>query len=432
LIFYGLVLMQPIAPVGILGFAQQMSHGHAVTTILFGMVAMMLTAFSYGRMAAVYPSAGSAYTYVGRELNLHLGFLVGWAMTLDYLMIPLINTVFGSLTLYRLMPQIPYVVWVTVFVGVITFLNLRGIRAVANTNTVFLGIMTGVVLTFVALAVHYVARTHGWLGVFSFGAFYDSRTFDLRSVTKATSLAVLTYVGFDGVTTLAEEVHDAKRTVPLATVLICLLTGIYSGVEIYLSQLAWPNYLSFSKLETAFLDVTRRVGGPMLFEAMGGVFIVACLGSGLAGQVGAARLLYGMGRDNVLARGVFAHLDEKRGNPTYNIWIIGALTFVGALFISYERTAELLNFGAFIGYMGVNLATIRRFHPRRGNGLLPGLLAGILAPGLGFVFCFAIWWGLAAPAKIVGGVWFLLGITYHAVKGSGFRTSPPSLDFTRT
>lgn len=421
LIFYGLVLMQPIAPVGILGFAQQMSHGHAVMTILIGMVAMMLTAFSYGRMAAIHPSAGSAYTYVGRELNLHLGFLVGWAMTLDYLMIPLINTVFASLTLHRVAPQIPYVVWVAIFVGVITFLNLGGIRAVANTNTVFLGIMTGVVLLFVALGVRYVARLHGWPGVFSFEALYNPRTFDLRSVTSATSLAVLTYVGFDGITTLAEEVHDARRVVPLGTVLVCLLVGLYSAVEVYVAHLAWPDYMSFPHLETAFLDVTRRVGGPLLFEAMGAIFVIACLGSGLAGQVGAARLLYGMGRDNVLPRRLFAHLDKKRGNPTYNIWLTAVLTFAGAMFISYERTAELINFGAFLGYMGVNLAVIRHFHRWPGNGRLRASVANVLLPGLGFLFCLAIWWRLAAPARIVGGLWIVLGIAYDAMMTSGLR-----------
>jgi len=145
---------------------------------------------------------------------------------------------FGSLTLHRLVPAIPYVAWAALFVGIITILNLRGIRAMANTNTLFLAIMTGVVLMFVVLAIRYVAHAQGWSGLSSFSAFYDPRTFDIRSLSRATLLAVLTYVGFDSVTTLAEEVHDAKRTVPLATVLICLLTGIYSAVEIYLAQLA--------------------------------------------------------------------------------------------------------------------------------------------------------------------------------------------------
>ena len=429
LLFYGLVLMQPIAPVGIFGLSQKMSHGHVVTTVLIAMVAMMLTAFSYGRLATIYPSAGSAYTYVSRELNPHLGFLTGWAMSLDYLMIPLINTIFGSLTLYRLLPQIPYVVWVALFVGFITFLNLRGIKSVAHTDTLLLGIMTAVIVIFIVQAIHYLARTQGWGGVFSSQPFYDPRTFDLRSVSSATSLAALTYVGFDGVTTLAEEVHDPKRTVPLATVLVCLLTGVYSSIEVYLGQLVWPDYLTFPNLETAFLDVTRRVGGPFLFEAMGVVFIVACLGSGLAGQVGAARLLYGMGRDNVLPRGFFAHLDAKRSNPSYNIGITAVLTFAGALLISYERTAELLNFGAFLGYMGVNLAAIRRACLRLGAGPKRELFKGLVVPGLGFLFCLVIWWSLPSPARIIGGLWFALGLTYDAIKTRGFRTQPRTVDF---
>ena len=89
LIFYGIVLIMPIAPIPLFGIAQQLSRGHFVTTILIAMVAMMLTAVSYGRMAALYPTAGSAYTYVGRGLHPHLGFITGWAMILDYVIQPL-------------------------------------------------------------------------------------------------------------------------------------------------------------------------------------------------------------------------------------------------------------------------------------------------------------------------------------------------------
>jgi len=93
LIFYGMVLIQPTAPIPLFGVAQKLSNGHAVTTILIAMLAMVITAVSYGRMAAIYPSAGSAYTYVGRAINPHLGFLIGWAMLLDYILQPLINSV---------------------------------------------------------------------------------------------------------------------------------------------------------------------------------------------------------------------------------------------------------------------------------------------------------------------------------------------------
>jgi amino acid transporter len=348
LIFYGIVLVQPIAPVGIFGLALKISRGHAVTTILVAMVAMMLTAFSYGRMAVLYPSAGSAYTYVGRGLSPYLGFLAGWVMFLDYLIIPVINTIYGALTVQRLVPRAPYAVWVAVFAGGMTVLNLRGIRFTARANTALLAVMCAVIGAFVVLAVRYLFVLEGWNGLVSIEPIYNPKTFDFHALRTATSLAALTYIGFDGVTTLAEDVKNPKRNVLLGTVLVCLITGIFSSVEVYLAHRVWPDYQSFTNLETAFMDVTRRVGGQMLFQAMAFILIVACLGSGLTGQVGAARLLFGMGRDNVLPRRIFAYLDPKRNNPVYNICLIGLLAFLGSLWLSYEHAAELLNFGAFL------------------------------------------------------------------------------------
>jgi putrescine importer len=429
LVIYGIVLIQPIAPVGIFGIAQKLSRGHVATTVILAMFAIMLTAFSYGRMAGLYPSAGSAFTYVTHGLNAHLGFLVGWAMVLDYLMIPLINTIFGSLTLCRLIPGVPYVVWVVLISGGILLLNLRGIRAAAWADSILLLVMSSVVAAFVILAVHYLFHRQGWNGVFSFQPFYDPKTFDVHAVATATSLAALTYIGFDGVTMLAEEVREPRRTVPLATVLVCLFTGIFSAIEVYLGQRIWPNYHTFPNLETAFLDVTRRAGGPLLFEAMGVVLFLACVGSGLTGQLGAARLLYGMGRDNVLPRRLFGRLDPKRSSPTFNICLVSVLVFAGALLLSYERVAELLNFGAFLGFMGVNLAAIRELYFRPRGKSERRLLTGVIIPGLGFLFCLSIWWRLPVPAKAAGGLWFAFGVGYDAIRTRGFQTAPGTLDF---
>src|SRR5579862_9460513 len=139
LIFYGIILIQPIAPVPLFGVAQQLSNGHFATIILIAMAAMMITAVSYGRMAAVYPAAGSAYTYVGKGLNPHLGFLAGWAMFMDYLLQPLINTVFISITLHdRYVQQVPFVVWALLIAGIMTVLNLIGVKASARANKVLL------------------------------------------------------------------------------------------------------------------------------------------------------------------------------------------------------------------------------------------------------------------------------------------------------
>lgn len=432
LIIYGIILIQPIAPVGVFGLAAQMSHGQVTTTILLAMVAMMCTALSYGRMAALYPAAGSAYTYVGQTFNSQAGFLVGWAMFLDYLIIPVINTMYAALTLQRLIPQVPYIAWAAAMAGLITLLNLGGISSIASANRMLLAAMTVVIGAFVVLAVRYLWLGQGWSGLFSMAPLYNRRAFDPRSIMTATSLAALTYIGFDGVTTLAEEVERPRQTVPLATVLVCLLTGAFSAVEVYLAQRVWPDYRSFPNLETAFMDVTRRVGGDALFQAMGLVLIAACFGSGLAGQAGAARLLYGMGRDDVLPKRIFGRLDTTRNQPAWNICILGICSFAGALLLSYERTAELLNFGAFLAFMGVNLSAIRTFYRQRRSGESASFLAGVLVPGLGFVFCLAIWSNLPVPARIGGAVWLVLGIIHLAVKTGGFRNAPKMMDLRET
>lgn len=427
LIVYGIVLIQPIAPVGIFGIAGKISHGHVVAAILVAMIAMAFTAASYGHMAGRYPSAGSAYTYVGRTFGAVPGFLVGWAMFLDYLIIPVVNVIYGALTLARLMPWVPYWCWAALFAAAITLLNLRGVRIMARANDLLLATMSVVIVAFVVVAVRFVAAAQGWGGLVSFAPLYNPATFDAGSLMTATSLAALTYIGFDGVTTLAEEVKDPARTVPIATVLVCLLTGVFSAVEVYLAQLIWPDFTTFPNLETAFLDVTRRAGGEILFQAMGVILVVACLGSGLAGLAGAARLLYAMGRENVLPRRWFGRFDSRRNQPTANIVLVGVLALAGAIGISYERGAALLNFGAFLAFMGVNLAALRSFGLARNGRPAWRMALGVGAPALGFLFCAAIWWSLPLPAKLAGGVWFAVGVAQVIWKTRGFRQAPGDL-----
>jgi amino acid transporter len=430
LIFYGIVLIQPIAAIGLFGIASKSSSGHMVTTLLIAMGAMMLTAVSYGRMASLYPSAGSAYTYVGRGLNSYLGFVAGWAMFLDYLIVPVINTVYGSLTLQRLMPSVPFIVWVVLFVFVITFLNLRGIKTTAKSNELLLAIMVVVIGIFIVLAIKYIFNMQGWSGLFSTKPFYNPETFDFRAVMTATSFAALTYIGFDGVTTLAEDVKNPKRNMLLAPVLVCLFTGIFSGIQIYLAQQVWPDYNSFTNPETAFYDVSARVGGQFLFNAVAAILFIACLGSGLAGQVGAARLLFAMGRDGILPRKIFGRLDPARNTPLYNIIILGILTIVVSVAISYQGAAELLNFGAFLAFMGVNISCLGKFWFQRERRSSRKWLTDLLVPVLGFLFCFSIWISLPSPAKITGGIWLLAGIIYLAVTTKGFRSKPAMIDFS--
>ena len=172
------MLIQPIAPVPLYGVAQKLSDGHFVTIILIALFAMLITAVSYGRMAALYPTAGSAYTYVGKGLNPHLGFLAGWAMILDYLLQPLINTVWISTALHeRYVPMVPYIVWAAIIAGIMTLLNLAGVKASARSNKLLLAIMSVVVLLFVILAVRFLFGGQGWSGLFSMQPLYNPQTF---------------------------------------------------------------------------------------------------------------------------------------------------------------------------------------------------------------------------------------------------------------
>jgi len=435
LVFYGIVLVQPIAPIPLFGVAQELSDGHYVTTILLAMFPMLITAFSYGRMASIYPSAGSAYTFVGKGLNVYLGFLVGWAMLLDYLLFPLTNGIWVAIAIHsRYLPRVPYAVAMLLVVVFMTAPNLRGIKTSARTDTILLVAMCSVTVAFIMLAIPFLFHSQGWGGLLSTRPFYNPTTFRSHTVWIAISYAALTFVGFDGVTTLAEDVKNPKRNVLLAIVLVCLFTGLFGGLLAYLGQQVWPDWHTLPNLETAFMDVCQRVGGPGLFHAMGFTILLAELGGGLAGIVGAARLLFGMGRDNVLPRRIFAHLSPSTGTPTYNILIIATIVFVGAISLQYvgnafEHAGELLNFGAFFAFMNVNLAAFWQFafvrpHRNRVRTIVDSALSLF-----GASFCAIIWWDLDSVAKIVGGIWFLLGIVYLAIATRGFRTPPRMIDF---
>ena len=436
LIFYGIVLIQPIAPVPLYGVAQKLSDGHFVTIILIALFAMLITAVSYGRMGALYPTAGSAYTYVGRGLNPHLGFLAGWAMILDYLLQPLINTVWISTALHeRYLPQVPYIAWAALIAGIMTVLNLAGVKSSARANKVLLAVMSVVVAFFVWLAIRYLWHGQGWAGLLSTEPLYNPKTFDSHRILTATSFAALTYIGFDGVTTLAEDVENPKRNVLLAVVLTCIFAGVCSGFEAYLGARVWPDWHSFPNLETAFMDICRRVGGLLLFNAMGAILIVAAFGSGLTGTLGAARLLFGMGRDGVLPRKFFGYLKPGSSTPTYNILLIGGLAFAGAVLLNhigsaYEHAGELLNFGAFLAFMGVNFACFWQFSMLAKPGYKRNLLRDAILPLIGFAFCGLIWWNLNSLAKTVGGLWFAVGLLYVGYKTNWFRAAPVMIDFS--
>lgn len=419
LIIIGIVIVQPIAPMGIFGVVNNEAGGHVVTTILIAMVAMLFTAISYGKMARAYPTAGSAYTYVAQEIHPALGYVTGWAMVMDYVLNPLICTVICSKLTQNILPGVPYWALAIGFAGMFTALNLHAIQTSARINEALAAGMMIVVVVFFAFAVRFLWGLHQHGAAFLAQPFYNPGTFRLRGVFRGTSIAVLTYIGFDGISTLSEEAENPRRNILLATVLVCVITGLLSSLEVYAAQLVWgPKPFPKDMVESAFPLVARQAGGFFLFHLLNFTILVGNVGSGMGAQLAAARLLYGMGRSRAIPGKFFGAVEPKRRIPMNNVVLIGAVALVGALFISYERGVELLNFGAFIAFMGVNLASFVRYFLRA----VDRRWTNFAFPLLGFSICFFIWLNLSRPAKIAGALWILAGIAYGAIKTHGFRS----------
>ena len=418
LILYGLIVIQPTAPMPPFGVMSQRSQNHAVTTVLIAMVAMLFTAISYGRMARAYPSAGSAFTYVGQEIHPALGFVTGWGMAMDYMLNPLICTILCSKFAMNSVPGIPFAYWAAFFALLFTGLNLFGIRTSARINEGLAAGMGIVIVIFLVVAVRYIFGNPHDGAAFFIRPFYDAQTFSLSAVLGGTSLAVLTYIGFDGISTLSEEAENPRRNILLATVLVCLITGIMASVEVYAAQLIWPGSEPYPDVDTAYVHVAGRAGGPWLFSLINITLLVATVGSGMGTQLGAARLLYGMGRGNAIPKSFFGAIEPKRRIPRNNVLFVGALALIGSQVISFERGVELLNFGALLAFMGVNVAALTRYYLREQQKKWTNLVP----PVLGFLVCLLLWLNLSWPAKVLGTAWVVAGIAYGAYRTRGFQS----------
>ena len=426
LILYGLVILTPTAPFPVYGIVQQTSNGHAALSYLVAMVAMLFTAASYGKMSSVFPSAGSTYTYTERGLNPHLGFLAGWAMILDYFLIPLLSVIYAALTANRMLPSVPYVVWAILFTVLITMINVRGIGVTAKAGNVLMLLMTVCAVLFVALAVRWI-MLHRPEGLIEPHVFYDPATFSLRPLMLGAAIASISYIGFYAISTLAEDTIHPERDISSATVLVCIIQTVFCVAIVYLAALVWPDFKSYPESETVILDIGARAGVPWMMGFITFILLVAGLASALTGQAGASRLLLGMGRSGVISKRVFATVDPKYSTPTRSIYLMGVVSLLGSILIRFQLAVELLNFGAFIGFIFVNLSVIRHFYfvERRRTGF--DLLTNLVFPVLGAAVCTYIWLNLSWKAQIAGFGWLAIGLVYLAFITKGFRIPPRAL-----
>lgn len=422
LLLYGIIVLQPVAPMSAFGALSDRGHGHVVTAILIAMVAMLCTAVSYGRMARVYPSAGSAFTYVAREIHPAAGYVTGWSMVMDYIVNPLICTIWCAGQAHEFAPGVPVWGWKIFFAVVFTLLNMQGIKTSARVNATLAALMSGVVVIVFVTTIRYIfGHPHSEPGFFT-RPFYDPKTFTFSDLFGTTSLAVLTYIGFDGISTLSEEAENPRRNIMLATVLTCLAVGILSASEVYVAQLVWPASQPFPNQDTAYVYAAARTWAP-LFTILGATLLVANFGSGMGAQIGAARLLYGMGKSNALPKSFFGKIDAKHHVPRNNVVFIGVIVLVGSFFLTFEKGIELLNYGALIAFMGVNASSFVHYFVKQPEKRF----THFVLPVVGFFVCLGLWWNLSVPAKIVGTIWMAAGIAFGAWKTEWFR-KPLSFD----
>ena len=406
LILYGIILIQPTAPMPVFGVLYEESRGHVVAVILLALVAMLFTSVSYGRMARVYPHGGSAFLYVGKEIHPSLGYITGWCLVLDYVINPLICVIWCSRAAINFVPEVPYIAWAIFFALLFTILNCNGVETSARINAGMAAALGVVIVLVLVASVRWILHLHHLTADLFLDPLYNRSSFNTGALLHGTSIAVLTYIGFDGISTLTDEAKDPARSVPRAIVMTCLITGILASVEVYFAQLVWPRGAAFPDVTTAYVHVAGAMGGPILLAIVNASLLLANMGSGMASQLGAARLLYAMGQDGALPRRFFGSVSVRNRIPRNNVILIGAVCLGGALILNYDLGAELLNYGALLAFMGVNLsAALRSWRQGRWSQSLPILLS--LA---GMFTCALLWWNLSRKAWIVGFCWAATGI----------------------
>jgi amino acid transporter len=301
---------------------------------------------------------------------------------------------------------VPYFAFVLFFAVMFTLLNLNGVETSARINAAMAAALGVVIVLVVVAAVRYLLHMQHQPSSFYELPFYDKSTFSRQGLLRGTSIAVLTYIGFDGISTLTDEAHKPERNVPRAIVLTCLITGVLASIEVYLGQLVWPHGQAFPDIDTAYVHVSGRIGGPILFAIVNGALLLANVGSGMASQLGAARLLLAMGQDGAIPKRFFGAVHPKNRIPRNNVLLIGGICIAGGMVFSYQLGTELLNYGALLAFMGVNISSmVRGWREGRFAEWAPMLMS--LG---GFVTCLFIWLNLGNMARIVGTVWALVGV----------------------
>jgi amino acid transporter len=396
------------------------------------MVAMMVTASSYGVMVRAYPMAGSVYSYAGWAIAPWFGFLSGWTILLDYTLIPGLLSLVAAVSMTAVVPSVPAWAWIVIFVVVNATINLAGIKSTRRVNTIALiGALT-VLAAFVIAAVAALAAGTGQ--GFSWQPLFSGTQFQVGTLLTAMSVCMLSFLGFDAMSTLAEDTKGGPAQVSRGMIAALGIIGVLFIVQSYLAALLVESPATLiaegDPAGTAFYDAARVAAGPWLATVTAVATALAWgLSNNMVAQVATSRLLYAMARDRQLPS-FLAKVSVSRSVPVNGILFTGAISLGLGLYMASRDDgitllASLVNFGALLSFIVVHLSVLAR-NLRKDQQKVAGWFRSWLLPVAGIAILVAVIVNANALAQTLGFVWLGLGVlvlAWLAVTGRTPRLS---------
>ncbi len=423
LVLYGMLFMVIIAPMAIFGEIQIASGGMTPLVYLVGFVAISFTALSYMRMSNRFPIAGSVYAYVQRGINPHVGFVAGWLILLDYVFVPSLLYALVASWGVQVIPAIPWFAWILVFVLINTVVNVRGMEMTKGVDWIMFVMEIVVLAVFVILGLKYVFGGGGF-GHLALDPFYQPGKVDAKFIASACSIACLSFLGFDGMSTLAEETVKPEKTVGKGILIALLAIACVFVLQTYVAALILPDWQN-TDMESGFFDAAALAGGEIFKIVLLVVNIIAIgIANIMAAQTATARMLYGMGRDGVIPR-VFAKIHSKYQTPYVGAIVIGAFSCIVPLVLSISQLVRLVNFGALSSFLLLNFAVFLFFFIKeKKNKGFGNIVKYVICPWCGIAILLFVFTGFDKLTYMVGIVWLIIGLIIGFVKSKGYKEVP--------
>ena len=422
LVLFGLAYMVPLAVFTTYGLVTQMTKGHLPTAYLLTLAAMLLTAYSYGRMVQAHPYSGSVYSYTRKAFGAYLGFIAGWTLLLDYIFLPLLSYLLIGIYMSEYFPSVPTYVWVLGSIALVTILNLIGIESITRVNWLLVVVQLVFIAVFVGLSIRGLSVEAQPISLFDP---FHHEGFSVPLIMTGAAVLCLSFLGFDAVSTMAEETPNPRRTIPQAILVVSLVGGLLFLVVSYFAQMVFPDWTSFTDSDSASVEVMRRVGGELLVTAFTATYVAGCFASAMVSQASVSRVLFAMGRDGALPR-LFGKLVTRKRVPAAAIIVVSLFSLI-ALVITLDTVANMISFGALFAFSAVNLSVIKHYIiGQKLRGVRNYLLYAAL-PALGFLSTIWLWSSLSQMSFIIGLCWMGLGLIVLLGITRGFQIKMPDL-----